>query len=123
MYKRIIGFVLIVMALFAISFNLHTYFNAHDLSFSLFYVYLFHVVSAILVYFILELIASKLPNQAGYAYLMAMFFKIGAFVIVFQQAVFAKEQLLMAERVALVIPLFLFLIVEAVAVAKLLNSK
>ena len=123
MYKRIIGFVLIIAVLFAISFSLHTYFNTELLSFSLLWVYLFHAISAILIYSIIEYVASKLPNQAGYAYLTAMFFKIGAFVIIFQESVFVKEHLSTAERMALVFPLFLFLIVEAAAIAKLLNSK
>ena len=56
-------------------------------------------------------------------YLTLMFFKIGAFVLIFQTSVFANENLTQMERIGLVIPLFLFLITEAIAVSKLLNSK
>ncbi|KAB1159011.1 hypothetical protein F7018_07690 [Tenacibaculum aiptasiae] len=94
-----------------------------QLSFSLFAVYLFHVIAAIIVYFIVEFIADKMPNQAGYAYLASIFLKIGFFVLIFQASVFANEQLTKPERFSLVIPLFLFLILEAIAVSKLLNSK
>ncbi|RBW59877.1 hypothetical protein DS884_06510 [Tenacibaculum sp. E3R01] len=94
-----------------------------QLSFSLLGVYLFHVVSATIVYLIVEFVADKMPNQAGYAYLASIFLKIGFFVLVFQASVFTNEQLTKPERFSLVIPLFLFLILEAIAVSKLLNSK
>ena len=123
MYKRIIAFVLIVIALFAISYSLHTYFNATLLGFSLFQVYLFYAISAIIIYILVEVIANELPNLAGYGFLMGMFIKIGLFILIFKEAVFVKEDLLMAERVALIIPFFMFLLVEVVGVAKLLNSK
>ncbi|MBA6156241.1 hypothetical protein H3Z83_06870 [Tenacibaculum sp. S7007] len=93
------------------------------LSFSLFSVYLFHVIAATIVYVIVEFIADKMPNQAGYAYLASVFLKMGFFVLVFQATVFANEQLTKPERFSLVIPLFLFLIIEAIAISKLLNSK
>lgn len=123
MYKRIIRFVLVIAALFAISYNLHNHFITEVLSFSLFQVYLFHAIAAILIYTIIEFVAKELANQAGFAYLTGMFLKIGIFILVFKEAVFDKEDLLMVERLALVISFFLFLIVEVVAVAKLLNSK
>jgi hypothetical protein len=41
----------------------------------------------------------------------------------FQSTVFEKESLTQPERIGLVVPLFIFLIVEAIAVGKLLNSK
>jgi hypothetical protein len=123
MLKRILVVTAALVVLFLIAFNIHSYLSIKALSFSLLSVYAFHAIAAVLVYVVVELVASKLPNQAGYAYLMLMFFKIGAFVLIFQNAVFAKDQLDQAEKVALVVPLFLFLIVEAIAVGKLLNSK
>lgn len=123
MYKRIIWFTLIITALFAISYNLHHYLNTQLLNFSLFQVYIFYAISAVLIYIMIEVVANHLPNQAGYAYLMGMFLKIGIFILIFQESVFAKEELLDAERIALVLPFFLFLLVEVVGVAKLLNSK
>ncbi|OBX21886.1 hypothetical protein BAA08_10945 [Bizionia sp. APA-3] len=94
-----------------------------ELSFSLFNVYIFHVISVVIIYTIVEIVAEKLPSQAGYSYLMLVFFKIGAFVLIFQSSVFENDALTQTERFALVIPLFLFLIAEAAVVAKLLNSK
>ncbi len=126
MIKRIIQFIVAVIVLFIISYVPHDYvLNSKDiyLSFSLFSVYLFHVIAATIVYVIVEFIADKMPNQAGYAYLASVFLKMGFFVLVFQATVFANEQLTKPERFSLVIPLFLFLIIEAVAISKLLNSK
>ncbi|GAA4233868.1 hypothetical protein GCM10022291_11980 [Postechiella marina] len=123
MIKRILIVSIILFLLFVIGSNLQNYLTTVALSFSLFSIYLFHLVAAILVYVSVEIVAEKLPNQAGYAYLTLMFFKIGAFVLIFQSSVFANENLTQMERIGLVIPLFLFLIAEAIAVSKLLNSK
>lgn len=123
MIKRILIVTAILLALFLIALNLQNYLTTETLSFSLFSVYLFHLIAAIVVYVTVEIVAEKLPNQAGYAYLTLMFFKIGAFVLVFQSSVFANDNLTRIERIGLVVPLFLFLITEAIAVSKLLNSK
>ncbi|CAM1369841.1 ATP synthase protein I2 [Tenacibaculum sediminilitoris] len=126
MIKRILFFTAAILLLFAVSFFLHNYMLASKethLSFSLLRVYTFHVTSAIIVYSIVELVAEKLPNQAGYAYLASIFLKIGFFVLLFKASVFVNEELTKLERISLVIPLFLFLITEAIAVSKLLNSK
>ena len=123
MLKRILIVTAALVVLFLIAFNIHNYLSIQALSFPLISVYGFHAIATIIVYVVVELVASKLPNQAGYAYLMLMFFKIGAFVLLFQTSVFAKDQLEQADKIALVVPLFLFLIVEAIAVGKLLNSK
>ncbi|MDX1270946.1 DUF6168 family protein [Bizionia paragorgiae] len=123
MYKRILIFVLAIAVLFALTYNIHNYLNTSELSYSLLLVYSFHAIAAALVYFLVELLASILPNQAGYGYLMTMFFKIGFFVLLFQESVFSKETLTQPERIGLVIPLFIFLLAEAIVVGKLLNSK
>ena len=123
MIKRILLFVASAACLFILAYPIHSYFITINISYQLWQVYTFHVVACILVYLAVELVASKLPNQAGYAYLMLMFFKIGAFVLIFQTSVFVKESLTQADRFGLIIPLFLFLVLEAIGVSKLLNSK
>ena len=126
MIKRLILFSVSIVFMFIVSYELHDYIlslKKLDLSFSLLSVYVFHVIAAMIVYVIVELIAFKLPNQAGYAYLASIFLKIGFFVLIFQASVFENEALTKAERFSLIIPLFLFLIAEAIAVSKLLNSK
>ncbi len=123
MTKRILYFVIAIAVLFALTFSLHNYLNDSTLSYSLLQVYSFHAIAALLVYVSIELLATTLPNQAGYGYLMMMFFKIGIFLLMFQESVFEKDSLTQQERIGLVVPLFIFLMAEAVAVGKLLNSK
>lgn len=123
MIKRIILVTLLFMLLLGVSYAVHSSFLNENLFFSLLSIYIFHAVSAVFVYVTVEIVSNYLPNQAGYSYLMMMCLKIGAFVLIFQTSVFAKSPLSQVERVSLVIPLFLFLIVEAIVVSRLLNSK
>lgn len=126
MIKRILYFITAVVILFAVSYTSHNFFLSTRnivLPFSLFYIYLFHVIATSLIYILLEFLASKMPNEAGYGYLALMLLKIGFFVLIFQDSVFAGDELAKYQRVSLVIPLFIFLITEAIAVSKLLNSK
>ncbi|WP_299619647.1 DUF6168 family protein [uncultured Tenacibaculum sp.] len=124
MIKRILIFTVTLILLFLLSYFTNAYLVKElTFSFSLLQVYLFHVIAAFIVYGIVEFVASILPNQAGYAYLTSIFIKIGLFVLIFNGSVFAKENLSRPERLSLVVPLFLFLITEAVAISKLLNTK
>ncbi|AUS05088.1 DUF6168 family protein [Pseudotamlana carrageenivorans] len=123
MIKRILVFTLCILLLFAISLSVHSYFISQPIAFQLWQVYLYHAVAALIVYVSIEGVSRTLPNQAGYAYLALMLFKIGIFVFVFKDSVFENEALTRTERVALVVPLFLFLTAEAIGVAKLLNNQ
>ncbi len=123
MIKRIIVVTLLMLLAFTISYSIHVNVLTKNLSFSLLGVYLFHTIGAFFVYSVVEVVSSKLPNQVGYAYLMMVFLKIGAFILLFQTEVFVKDALSQAERISLVVPLFLFLIAEALAVGKRLNNK
>ncbi|EGV43066.1 hypothetical protein BZARG_1662 [Bizionia argentinensis JUB59] len=123
MIKRIVFMLITVTLLFAAGYFIHAKLISTDLSFSLLHVYLFHAIAVVLIYSAIEFVAEHLPSQAGYLYLMLMCFKIGFFLLIFQTTVFENDDLSQPERVALVVPLFIFLIVEGIAVAKLLNSK
>ena len=126
MIKRILYFIIAIIALFILSYPLHNYvlkINEIILPYSLLSIYLFHVISSIIIYTIIEFIADFLPSQAGYVYLAAIMIKLGFFVLIFNDPVFTVENPPKIERISLVIPLFLFLITEAIAAAKLLNTK
>jgi len=122
MIKRILVFTLCVVLLFAVTFSVHSHF-AEFTAFSLWQVYVFHALAALLVYISVEAVASIRASQAGYVYLTLMLIKIGLFVLIFKNEVFESEVLTKSERIALVVPLLLFLTAEAVGVSKLLNSK
>ncbi|WP_274474187.1 DUF6168 family protein [Mangrovimonas aestuarii] len=124
--RTVIKNVLLIVVVFAVSFNLHQYLlnnQGTTLAFSLFDIYLFHCIASCLVYSIIELLAMKLPDQAGFGYLATTFVKVGVFVLLFQHSVFDVEVFKMSEKLALVIPLFVFLFVEVYLVARLLNAK
>lgn len=122
MIKRILVFTLCVVLLFAIALSVHTPF-ADFQTFSLWQVYLFHALATLIVYISVEAVANIRASQAGYVYLTLMLVKIGLFVLIFKNEVFETEVLSKSERIALVVPLFLFLTAEAIGVSKLLNSK
>ncbi|MFD0964569.1 DUF6168 family protein [Pseudofulvibacter geojedonensis] len=123
MIKRVLFYTLIVVASFVASYFLHDALLSKSLPFSLFNNYLFHAIAAVVVYAIIELMADKLPSQAGYAYLAAIFIKMGVFMLFFQESIFGNVNLVKSDKLSLIIPLFLFLIIEAIGVSKLLNSK
>ena len=125
MIKRILIYFLIAGMLFSLSFSINSYllkeFNVVS-SFSLFSVYLFHVIASLIVYGMIELAAKYMPDQAGFAYLIGVFVKMGFFMILFGSVVFGELELQKIERLSLIVPLFLYLITEAIASAKLLNK-
>lgn len=126
MIKRLVYFCIALLVLFVVSYFPHAYFLSHNretLHFSLLSIYLYHLIAAAIVYAIVEGVAYKLPNQVGYAYLASIFLKLGFFVLIFRASVFSDVILSKVERLSLVIPLFLFLILEAVFISKLLNNK
>jgi len=126
MIKRILTYLSIIALVFIVVFFTHKYVLDSKqlvLSYSLLNVYLFNAIASIIIYGCVELVAEKLPSQAGYAFLACVFLKIGFFVVLFQATVFSEVRLEMFQRLSLMIPFFLFIVIEAVGVAKLLNSK
>lgn len=126
MIKRILGYLVIACLAFAIAFFIHDYsLNMKNLylSYSLLYVYLFNFIASVIIYTSIEVLAEKLPSQAGYGFLACVFLKIGFFVVLFQDTVFSEVRLELYQRLSLIVPFFLFIIIESIAIAKLLNSK
>jgi len=126
MIKRILTYLSIILLAFVVVFFTHQYVLDSKqlvLSYALLSVYLFNVIASIIIYACIELVAEKLPSQAGYAFLACVFLKIGFFVMLFQATIFSEVKLPLYSRLSLIIPFFLFIIIEAVGVAKLLNSK
>ena len=121
MFKRIILFTGALIASFIVLFFLHEKVLEElglQLNYSLLNVYLFFVISSIIVYIFVEVILEYIPQQAGYAYLMSMMIKLGIFMLIFNSAIFTEEKLEMFKRISIVIPMFIFLIIEAVGVSK-----
>lgn len=126
MIKRILIYLSVIALVFVVVFFTHQYVLEYKqlvLSYSLLNVYLFNAIVSIIIYGCIELVAEKLPSQAGFAFLACVFLKIGFFVVLFQTTVFPEIKLEMFQRLSLMIPFFLFIVIEAVGIAKLLNSK
>lgn len=125
MIKRIIYFSVVVFILFVVGYFTNKYLLENQnitLSFSLLSVYLYQAIATVIVYTVIEIIYQKYPVQSGYTYLVSVFFKIGFFILIFQSTIFAEERLDRIERLILIIPVFVFLITEALAVSKLLTQ-
>lgn len=126
MVKRIIIYSATILLLFFIGYFLNDFLiekNNVQLSFNLFQVYLFHALASLIIYILVELVVTQLPNETGYLYLALTMIKLGLFVLIFQNDIFSETPLIKAEKVSLVAPLFIFLITETLGVAKLLNNK
>ncbi len=126
MSKRITIFLATVLLLFFMSYFLNDFIvqkNNISLSFNLLHVYLFHAIASLIIYVLVELVVTQLPNETGYLYLALTMIKLGVFVLLFQESLFSEELLTKADKVSLVTPLFIFLITETIGVAKLLNNK
>ena len=125
MIKRLLTYFFVAGLTFVISFCLNDYVLINfgvTPKFSLMSVYVFHLIASLFVYAVIEVSAKHIPDQAGFAYLIGVFLKMGFFMIFFGSVVFAEEDLQKIERLSLIVPLFLYLIIEAFASFRLLNK-
>ncbi len=125
MIKRIIVCILLLSTVAFIGSYAHQFVLSNQLlvpSFSLEKIYWFFAIATIIIYTLIELVCIQMPKQAGFVYLATLFLKIGVFVMVFKDEVFLKEKLAMFEKGIVLIPLFLYLIIEVLAVSKQLSK-
>jgi len=65
----------------------------------------------------------KFNDQLGYLYLPTLFVKVLLFFLCFRTSVFRMENFTGAEVTNLMMPLFLFLVLEVVLIARILTKK
>lgn len=128
MIKTILLYALLLFSIFFIGFQLHNFFiqsKGVELPFSLNKVYLFHFGFTLLIYVNFKLLSAvdKIFEQLGFIYLGTLFFKIILFCIVFYKPLFIEENLNNLAKTALLIPMLIFLLTEAILVSKLLKKK
>jgi len=128
MIKTIFLYSFIFFTLFFVSFSLHNNFleeNQVLLSFSLKKVYLFHLGFSMLICINFKLLSSvnKIADQLGFIYLGTLLLKLVLFSIIFYQSIFTEEELSKISRISLLIPALIFLLTEAIFVAKILNKR
>lgn len=107
---------------------MHQYYldvNEFVLPFSLQKVYLFHAGFSLLICVNFRLLANvdKIFPQLGFIYLGCLFFKIILFCVVFYESLFNDTILTKIAKISLILPMFIFLLTEAVFIAKILNKK
>jgi hypothetical protein len=128
MIKSIFLYFITFSSLFLLSFFLHQYYldvNEFVLPFSLQKVYLFHAGFSLLICVNFRLLANvdKVFPQLGFIYLGCLFFKIILFCVVFYESLFNDTILTKIAKISLILPMFIFLLTEAVFIAKILNKK
>ena len=126
MSKRILIFSSIVLLFGGGGFLLNNFLLSNagiTLSFPVLHVYLFNIIATILIYTLIEVVLGYLPNETGYLYLGLMMVKMGILILLFQKSIFSEEGLTKPEKLTLLIPMLLFLAIEAVGISKLLNNK
>ncbi|WP_243456726.1 DUF6168 family protein [Polaribacter batillariae] len=128
MNKDIFRYILVFVALFLIGNYTHLKIIASqevELRFSLEKVYLFHAFFSALICVNLRFVSTvnKLFPQLGFIYLGTLVIKLILFAIFFYNPLFTVDSFYFAEKISLFIPLFIFLLTEAIFVVKILNPK
>ncbi len=112
---------LLILALAVVGFGLH-YFIEESPVFKLYQLYIFlgsaTFASVCGMHYLYELV----PNQLGYVFLVTVFVKFGAALILFPQLLSQEPPLTKAQILSFLIPYFTFLAVEAFVVIKWLTN-
>lgn len=127
MIRSIIAYAAIFFCIFIISFSLHEYLLEERqiiLPFSLKKVYLFHLGFSLIICtnFVAISRVEKIFDQLGYIYLGTIFLKLIIFIATFYKSIITGETLPFITRISLLIPMIIFLFIEAIIVAKILKK-
>ncbi|WP_026776073.1 DUF6168 family protein [Polaribacter sp. Hel_I_88] len=128
MIKSIFLYIVTFSSLFMVSFFLHEYYlkaNELILPFSLKKVYIFHAGFSLLICVNFRLLANvdKIFSQLGFIYLGCLFLKMILFCVVFYKSLFNDIILTGIAKTSLILPMFIFLLTEAIFIARILNKK
>lgn len=126
MIKRLVFFTIAIVVLATSVLFIQKWYissQGESLTYSLNAIYLFHFVAYLIIVVSVELLSKKLPNQVGFFYLASVFIKIGVFVLIFKDAIFAENSMNFLERISIIIPFFMFLTFEAIYSGRLMNAQ
>ena len=119
--KGILIYVGVVLLVFGLCYPFHEYLLKTELRFSLLEVYLFHVIFSLLIYTMVEVLFQLMPTSIGYLFLAGIMIKMGFFLLIFKDSILSSEKLIMPEKLGLIVPLFLFLVLETIFISKKLS--
>lgn len=111
MIKRILFFTIAIVVLATSVLFIQKWYissQAESLTYSLTAIYIFHFIAYLIIVVSVELLSKKLPNQVGFFYLASVFIKIGFFVLIFKDAIFAENPMNFLERISIIIPFLCF---------------
>lgn len=94
----------------------------YQLPFSLIGIYLFFAIASLIIISGVEYLFKIMPATAGYGFLVGIFLKMGAFMVVFLGGNLAELKLSLFHKLSILIPLFFFMSVEALSVVKRLKK-
>lgn len=126
MNKRLISILLTFIVLYIVSTYFHNLIldnNDITLPFSIERLYLFLTGYSILICFNLQLFTKipKIADRIGFIYLGTSLIKIVLFLVVFHPPIILQESLVLPTKLSLLVPIFIFLIMEVFFVTKILN--
>ena len=127
MIRSIIAYTAIFFCIFIVSFSLHEYLLDEweiILPFSLKKAYLFHLGFSLIICTNFKAISKveKIFDQLGYIYLGTILLKLITFIAIFYKSIVTEEILPFITRISLLIPMIIFLLLEAIVVAKILKK-
>jgi Family of unknown function (DUF6168) len=78
--------------------------------------------SSVLIIGLMEFLMEKIALNASYVYLLTIVLKVGFFMLIFNTRVFSVEHLTGLEKSAIIVPMFVFLGIEAFYLMKKMND-
>lgn len=123
MLKQVIVFVLIVVVLLPVAYFSHDFYSEQKgivLSYSLLGVYAFFAIAAVVTYGVCVFVMDMAKDKVGFAFIGMITVKLGFFLLLFSNVIFGDVKLEQPERIAFVIPLLIFLMIETLGVYRLL---
>jgi len=123
--KRILLFNGIALVSLVLFYKLHiSLFNdsSWKLNFSLLSVYLFFSIASIVIISVIEILFDVTPANAGYIFLVGIFIKMGLFILIFYSKGLVDAKMNVIEKLSIFTPLFLFLLIETLAITTRLKQ-
>lgn len=127
MIKNILVYLLACLLLFVLSYSIHTtILQKQEIThpFLLWEIYAFQFIITVIICVFFEIISKKvksLADQLGFFYLGFILLKMTIFYLSFKETLFSSIDLTRIDSFSLLIPTFLFLIIEVYFIAKILN--
>ncbi len=121
--KRLLVFNGIIIAVAVLMALLQFSFFYWNLPFSVVSLYVFFCISSVFIVTGIELLYTTMPNNAGYGFLVGMFVKMGLFMMIFYSKMLLLKNIYFADKIFILVPLFVFLFLETLVVTNLLMQK